>query len=47
MNDIAGITDPTGRILGLMPHPEDATDAAHGGTDGTKMFAALAEALAA
>ena len=21
-NDIAGITDPTGRILGLMPHPE-------------------------
>lgn len=22
MNSIAGITDPTGRILGLMPHPE-------------------------
>ncbi|MDP2652514.1 MAG: phosphoribosylformylglycinamidine synthase I [Candidatus Omnitrophota bacterium] len=22
MDDIAGITDPTGRILGLMPHPE-------------------------
>ena len=22
VNDIAGITDPTGRILGLMPHPE-------------------------
>jgi phosphoribosylformylglycinamidine synthase len=21
-NDVAGITDPTGRILGLMPHPE-------------------------
>ena len=21
--DVAGITDPTGRILGLMPHPED------------------------
>jgi phosphoribosylformylglycinamidine (FGAM) synthase-like amidotransferase family enzyme len=47
MNNIAGITDPTGRILGLMPHPEDATDPMHGGTDGTKMFAGLAEALAA
>lgn len=22
INDIAGITDPTGRVLGLMPHPE-------------------------
>ena len=47
MNNIAGITDPTGRILGLMPHPEDATDPMHGGTDGIKMFAALAGALAA
>jgi phosphoribosylformylglycinamidine synthase len=47
MNDIAGITDESGRILGLMPHPEDATDAAHGGTDGVKLFAAVAEALAA
>jgi phosphoribosylformylglycinamidine synthase subunit PurQ / glutaminase len=24
MDDIAGITDETGRILGLMPHPERA-----------------------
>jgi phosphoribosylformylglycinamidine synthase len=22
VDDVAGITDPTGRILGLMPHPE-------------------------
>ena len=22
MDDIAEITDPTGRVLGLMPHPE-------------------------
>ena len=22
VNDIAGICDPTGRVLGLMPHPE-------------------------
>ena len=23
INDIAGICDPTGRVFGLMPHPED------------------------
>ncbi len=27
LEDIAGITDPTGRILGLMPHPERHQDA--------------------
>ncbi len=27
MNDIAGVCDPTGRILGLMPHPEKFVDA--------------------
>ncbi len=27
LDDIAGITDPTGRILGLMPHPERHQDA--------------------
>ncbi|MBU0535642.1 MAG: phosphoribosylformylglycinamidine synthase subunit PurQ, partial [Nanoarchaeota archaeon] len=26
MNDIAGITDPSGRVLGMMPHPEAAVD---------------------
>lgn len=31
--DIAGITDPTGRILGLMPHPEHAIDPLTGPTD--------------
>jgi phosphoribosylformylglycinamidine synthase len=47
MNNIAGLVDPTGRILGLMPHPEDATDALHGSTDGKALFEGLAEALAA
>ncbi len=27
--DIAGVCDPTGSILGLMPHPERCTDAKH------------------
>ncbi|RZS41376.1 phosphoribosylformylglycinamidine synthase subunit I [Herbihabitans rhizosphaerae] len=33
LNDIAGITDPTGRIVGLMPHPEHAIDALTGPSD--------------
>jgi phosphoribosylformylglycinamidine synthase len=28
-DDIAGLCDPTGRILGLMPHPERFTDITH------------------
>jgi phosphoribosylformylglycinamidine synthase len=47
MNRIAGIFDPTRRILGMMPHPEDATDPLHGSTDGKGLFAGLTEALAA
>jgi len=29
LDDIAGITDPSGRILGMMPHPERAVDFTH------------------
>ncbi len=29
VDDIAGICDPTGRILGLMPHPERFVDVTH------------------
>ncbi len=29
VDDIAGLTDETGRILGLMPHPERAIDRTH------------------
>jgi phosphoribosylformylglycinamidine synthase len=47
VNRIAGVFDRSGRILGLMPHPEDATDPIHGSTDGVALFAGLAEALAA
>jgi phosphoribosylformylglycinamidine synthase len=35
------------RVLGLMPHPENATDALMGGTGGAALFAGLAGALAA
>lgn len=44
--DIAGILSANRRVLGMMPHPERAADAGHGGTDGTAMFRALADSLA-
>jgi phosphoribosylformylglycinamidine synthase subunit PurQ / glutaminase len=36
--DIAGIVNARGNVLGMMPHPERAVDAAHGGTDGLALF---------
>jgi phosphoribosylformylglycinamidine synthase subunit PurQ / glutaminase len=44
--NIAGIADPSGRIVGLMPHPENAAEAALGSTDGRKMFESVFRALA-
>ena len=38
LNDIAGIVNETGNVLGLMPHPENLIEAAHGGTDGRPLF---------
>ncbi|MEX0955820.1 MAG: phosphoribosylformylglycinamidine synthase subunit PurQ [Rhizobiaceae bacterium] len=38
VNDIAGIINPEGNVLGMMPHPEDLIEAAHGGTDGRALF---------
>lgn len=43
--DIAGILSDNRRVLGMMPHPERAADAGHGGTDGQALFRALADAL--
>jgi phosphoribosylformylglycinamidine synthase subunit PurQ / glutaminase len=43
---IAGVFNDSRTILGLMPHPENATDPLLGGTDGEAFFAGLADALA-
>ena len=43
---IAGIVNARGNVLGLMPHPERRIEAAHGGTDGRRIFEGLAAALA-
>ncbi len=45
-NAIAGVFSANRRVLGMMPHPERAIDAAHGGTDGQALFAGLMGALA-
>jgi len=43
--DIAGILSENRRVMGMMPHPERAADAGHGGTDGQALFRALMGAL--
>jgi phosphoribosylformylglycinamidine synthase subunit PurQ / glutaminase len=42
---IAGVFNESRTVLGLMPHPENATDPLLGGTDGAPFFAGLASAL--
>ena len=42
---IAGIFNESRTVLGLMPHPENATDPDLGGTDGQAFFDGLAAAL--
>jgi len=39
--DIAGICNRQGNVLGMMPHPERASDADLGGTDGLGLFQGL------
>lgn len=38
LDNIAGVINEEGTVLGLMPHPERAAEAAVGGTDGTLIF---------
>jgi phosphoribosylformylglycinamidine synthase len=46
-NDIAGIVNEGGNVLGMMPHPERAAEPAHGNEDGRRLFESLVGALAA
>jgi phosphoribosylformylglycinamidine synthase len=43
--NIAGVLNATKTVLGLMPHPEDATDPLLGSTDGCAFFEGLVGAL--
>ncbi|SMQ60565.1 phosphoribosylformylglycinamidine synthase subunit I [Altererythrobacter xiamenensis] len=43
--DIAGVLNAAGNVLGMMPHPERAVEAAHGGSDGRRLFESVVSAL--
>jgi phosphoribosylformylglycinamidine synthase len=47
LNNIAGICNPKGNVLGMMPHPERASDPVLGSSDGLKLFQGLLETVAA
>jgi phosphoribosylformylglycinamidine synthase I len=48
LNDIAGITNDAGNVVGLMPHPEHAIDDLTGpSADGLGMFTSVVQALVA
>ena len=38
INDIAGITNEAGNVLGMMPHPENLIEEDHGGQSGRLLF---------
>ena len=46
LNNIAGIVNQQGNVLGMMPHPERASDTAIGMTDGLALFEGLVKAIA-
>src|SRR5512132_956132 len=43
--NIAGIVNEEGTVLGMMPHPERAAESAMGGTDGLQIFHSLLGSL--
>jgi len=45
LNDIAGICNHNGNVMGMMPHPERASDRVLGGTDGLALFKGLLERM--
>jgi phosphoribosylformylglycinamidine synthase len=47
LDDIAGISSPGRNVLGLMPHPERASEALLGSSDGFKVFQSLVGAAVA
>ncbi len=47
INDIAGIINEAGNVIGMMPHPEDRVEALHGGAECAPLFSSIAgEAVA-
>ncbi|MEH7299200.1 phosphoribosylformylglycinamidine synthase subunit PurQ [Neobacillus drentensis] len=44
LENIAGIVNEKGNVLGMMPHPERAVDELIGGADGLKLFQSIVKA---
>jgi len=44
--NIAGVLNPTGNVLGMMPHPERAIEPEQGGSDGLILFESALKVLA-
>ena len=42
MDDVAGVCNEAGNVMGLMPHPEHAVDPLTGSADGGRLFESLA-----
>jgi phosphoribosylformylglycinamidine synthase len=47
LNDIAGVRNEAGNVVGLMPHPEHAVDPLTGSVDGLRLFESAALVAAA
>ena len=47
VDDIAGVCNAAGNVVGLMPHPEHAVDPLLGSADGALIFASLVESARA
>jgi phosphoribosylformylglycinamidine synthase subunit PurQ / glutaminase len=47
LDNIAGVAAASGTVLGLMPHPERASEAIVGSADGLRIFESLAEWIVA
>ena len=45
IDDIAGVINAEGNVLGLMPHPEHAVDPLTGSDDGLRLFESMARSL--
>ena len=46
LNDIAGVLNSQKNVLGIMPHPENLVEVAHGGDDGRALFASALQLVA-
>ncbi len=45
LNNIAGIINERGNVLGMMPHPERCSDPVLGNTDGARLFTSLVASI--